>query len=80
MVRVRSTAAYVPAALSAAVATARELVLVAAPQGLQGGARRNAWRALVDDSARARDRAEAAAAMGLALAAVRPDLGRAAGA
>lgn len=80
MTRVLSSAALVPVVLSGLVAAAREIALVAAPQGLQGGARRNAWLALVDDGVRARDRAEAASAMGLALAAVRPELGRAAGA
>lgn len=80
MARVRGTAALVPVVVGGLVATVRELALVAAPQGLQAGARRNAWRALVDDGIRARDRAEAATAMGLALAAVRPELGQAAGA
>ena len=55
----------------------KEIALTAAPQGFQGRARRNAWLAIADDRVRARDRAEAADALGLAL--VGPLLGRAAG-
>ena len=38
------------------------------PEGGQGRARRNAWRAMVDDNARARLRAEAATAVEAAAA------------
>lgn len=80
MSRVRSSVTLVPVLLRGLLATAEQMALVAAPQGLQRDARNNAWLALVDDGVRARDRAEAASAMGLVLAAVRPELGRAAGA
>jgi hypothetical protein len=66
-----------PVVLVGVGSTLKELALTAAPQGLQGGSRRNAWLAVADDDVRAHDRAEAAHALGLAL--VGPLLGRAAG-
>jgi hypothetical protein len=66
-----------PVVLVGAASALQEIVLTAAPQGLQGGSRRNAWLAVADDDVRARDRAEAADALGLAL--VGPLLRRAAG-
>lgn len=66
-----------PVVLVGAGTALKELAITAAPQGFQGRARRNAWLAMADDDIRARDRAEAAEAMGLAL--VGPLLGRASG-
>ena len=73
----RSVGNPLPALLIGAGNSFKEIVLAAAPQGLQGRARRNAWMAVSDDAVRARAREEAAHAMGLAL--VGPLLGQAAG-
>ena len=48
---------------------AKDLILAAVPAGGQKGARRNAWAAMSADSARARARREADAAMARSLAA-----------
>ena len=62
------------------LSTLTTLAALVAPHGGQGTARRNAWSAMAEGSARARARREADLAMALAAAAARPTADRTAAA